>query len=124
MKPLDVSSMLKPKKIQNSNLAHFGQKIEQTSHCALRNGRSGYHLCFTSDNLTDHFLKVSGYAPPFWGAKSLCLYVPDKLQRRPSIKRSLKIFIFPPYEFEKLGFLTNVCRGVMRSKTQWVFTGA
>ena len=59
MKPLDVSSMLKPKKIKKSNLEHFGQKIEQTSHCALRNGRSGYHFCFTSDNLTDHFSKVS-----------------------------------------------------------------
>ena len=58
MKPLDVSSMLKPEKIQKSNLEHFGQ-IEQTSHCALRNGRSGYHLCFTSDNLTDHVSKVS-----------------------------------------------------------------
>ena len=40
MKPLDVTSMLKPKKIKSpkSNLAHFGTfwtQIEQTSHCDL-----------------------------------------------------------------------------------------
>ena len=32
----------------------------------------------------------------------------------------IKIFIFRPYGFDYLGFLTNARRGAMRSKTQWV----
>jgi hypothetical protein len=35
--------------------------------------------------------------------------------------RGLKVFIFWPYGFENLGFLTNASRGAMKSKTQWVF---
>ena len=57
-------------------------------------------------------------------AKSLqktCLYVHEKLQRNPSVGSGLKIFIFRPYGFDYLGFLTNARRGAMRSKTQWVF---
>ena len=33
----------------------------------------------------------------------------------------IKIFIFRPYGFDYLGFLTNTRRCAMRSKTQWVF---
>ena len=43
------------------------------------------------------------------------------LQRNPSVGSALKIFIFQPYGFDYLGFLTNARRGAMRSKTQWVF---
>ena len=32
----------------------------------------------------------------------------------------IKFFIFRPYGFDYLGFLTNARRGAMRSKTQWV----
>ena len=38
-----------------------------------------------------------------------------------SVGSGLKNFIFQPYGFDYLGFLTNARRGVMRSKTQWVF---
>ena len=50
-----------------------------------------------------------------------CFYVLGKLQRKHSVGRGLKDFIFQPYEFENLGFLTNTRWSVMRSKTQWVF---
>ena len=56
-------------------------------------------------------------------AKSLqktCFYVHKKLQRNPSVGSCLKFFIFRPYGFDYLGFLTNARRGAMRSKTQWV----
>ena len=38
----------------------------------------------------------------------------------PSVGSGLKNFIFRPYGFDYLGFLTNARRGAMRSKTQWV----
>ena len=48
-------------------------------------------------------------------------YVHEKLQRNPSVGSCLKFFIFLPYGFDYLGFLTNARRGAMRSNTQWVF---
>ena len=48
-------------------------------------------------------------------------HVHEKFQRNPSVGRGLKIFIFRPYGFDYLGFLTNAHRGAMRSKTRWVF---
>ena len=45
-----------------------------------------------------------------------------KIFLRQAVLRSLiKNFIFGPYGFDYLGFLTNAGRGAMRSKTQWVF---
>ena len=38
-----------------------------------------------------------------------CFYVHEKLQRKPSVRWGLKFFIFWPYEFENLGFLTKGC---------------
>ena len=38
------------------------------------------------------------------------------LKRKPSVGRGLKFFIFRPYGFENLGFLTNARRDAMRSK--------
>ena len=52
-----------------------------------------------------------------WSLQKNCLYFHEKLQRNPSVRRG----IFRPYGFENLGFLKNVCRGAMRSKTHWVF---
>ena len=43
------------------------------------------------------------------------------LFRNPSVGKCLKFFIFLPYGFDYLEFLTNARRGAMRSKTQWVF---
>ena len=48
------------------------------------------------------------------------VYVHKKLQRNPSVESDLKFFIFRPYGFDYLGFLTNSRRGVMRSKMQCV----
>ena len=48
----------------------------------------------------------------FW-VKSLqktCLYVHEKLQRNPSVKSGFIFFIFQPYGFDYLGFLTNARR--------------
>ena len=53
--------------------------------------------------------------------KKTCVYVHEKLQRNPSVGSCLIFFIFRPYGFDYLGFLTNARRGAMRSKTQWVF---
>ena len=64
---------------------------------------------------------IVGY---FFLAKSLqknCLYLHEKLQRKPFVGRGLNVFIFWPYRFENLRFLTNARKGAMRSKTQWVF---
>ena len=72
---------------------------------------------------TDRFWANILYVREFLLAKSLqktCLYVHEKLQRNPSVGSCIKIFIFRPYEFDYLGFLTNARRGAMRSKTQWV----
>ena len=43
-----------------------------------------------------------------------CLYVHEKLQRNPSVKSGFIFFIFQPYGFDYLGFLTNA-RGVKNS---------
>ena len=72
---------------------------------------------------SDRFWTNILYVREFLLAKSLqktCLYVHEKLQRNPSVGSCIKIFIFRPYEFDYLGFLTNARRGAMRSKTQWV----
>ena len=45
---------------------------------------------------------------------------PKKLKRNPFVGSCIKFFIFRPYEFDYLGFLTNARRGAMRSKPQWV----
>ena len=74
--------------------------------------------------LSDQFWANILYVWEFFCAESLqktCLYVHEKLQRNPSVGSCLKFFIFSPYGFDYLGFLTNAHRGVMRSKTQWVF---
>ena len=74
--------------------------------------------------LSDQFWANILYVREFLLAKSLqktCLYVHEKLQRNPSVGSCIKIFIFRPYGFDYLGFLTNARRGAMRSKTQWVF---
>ena len=49
------------------------------------------------------------------------LYVHEKLQRNSYVGSCLKFFIFRPYGFEYLEFLTNARRGAMRSKHHWVF---
>ena len=54
------------------------------------------------------------HSPYSRGTKSLkktCLYVFEKLQRNPSVDSGLKFFIFWPYEFDCLGFLTNALQG-------------
>ena len=74
--------------------------------------------------LSDRFWANILYVQEFFWAESLqktCLYVHEKLQRNPSVGSCLKFFTFLPYGFDYLGFLTNARRGVMRSKTQWVF---
>ena len=43
-----------------------------------------------------------------------CLYVHEKLQRYPSVRSGFIFFIFQPYGFDYLGFLTNA-RGVKNS---------
>ena len=43
-----------------------------------------------------------------------CLYVHEKLQRNPSVRSGFIFFIFQPYGFDYLGFLTNA-RGVKNS---------
>jgi hypothetical protein len=63
------------------------------------------------------FESVLLFFDQFWGWSATCLepslhfkkmfYVKDKLQRKPSVGRVLKFFIFQPYEFENLRFLTN-----------------
>ena len=73
---------------------------------------------------TDRFWANILYVQEFFWAESLqktCLYVHEKLQRNPSVGSCLNFFIFRPYGFDYLEFLTNTRRGVMRSKTQWVF---
>ena len=52
--------------------------------------------------------------------KKTCFNVHEKLQRNPSVGSCIKIFIFRPYGFDYLGFLTNARRGAIGSKTQWV----
>ena len=42
------------------------------------------------------------------------LYVHEKLQRNPFVERGLKIYIFQPYGFENLEFLTNALKGEIR----------
>ena len=80
------------------------------------------------------FLKVPYFCrinsgPIFYMSRSLfgpnhykkpCLYVHEKLQSNPSLGSCLNFFIFRPYGFDYLGFLTIARRGAMRSKTQWV----
>ena len=71
----------------------------------------------------DRFWADIVYVQEFFLAKSLqktYFHVHEKLQRNPSVGSCIKIFIFRPYEFDYLGFLTNARRGAMRSKTQWV----
>ena len=73
---------------------------------------------------TDRFWAGILYVQKFFIAKSLqktYLYVHEKLQRNPFVGSGLKFFIFWPYGFDYLWFLTNARRGAMRSKTQWVF---
>ena len=73
---------------------------------------------------TDRFWANILYVQEFFWAESLqktCLYVHEKLQRNPSIGSGLKFFFFRPYGFDYLGFLTNIRRGMIRSKTQLVF---
>ena len=73
---------------------------------------------------TDRFWANILYVQEFFWVESLqktCLYVHEKLQRNPSVGSCLKFFIFLPYGFDYLGFLTNARRGAMRSKPQWVF---
>ena len=72
---------------------------------------------------TDRFWANILYVREFLLAKSLQktrLYVHEKLQRNPSVGSCKKNFIFLPYGFDYLGFLTNARRGALRSKTQWV----
>ena len=72
----------------------------------------------------DQFWANILYVREFFWAETLqktCIYVHEKLQRNPSIGSCLNFFIFQPYGFDCLGFLTNARRGAMRSKTQWVF---
>ena len=72
----------------------------------------------------DRFWANILYVRQFFWAESLqktCFYVHEKLQRNPSVGSCLKFFTFLPYGFDYLGFLTNACRGAMRSNTQWVF---
>ena len=65
--------------------------------------------------------------PMFYMSKSFfgpshyknCLYVHEKLQINSSVGSCLKLFIFRPYGFDNLGFLTNARRGAMRSKPQF-----
>ena len=73
---------------------------------------------------TDQFWANILYVQELFLAKPLqktCFYVHEKLQRNPSVGSCLNFFIFQPYGFDYLGFLTNARRGAMRSKTQWVF---
>ena len=65
--------------------------------------------------MSQRFLGLNHYK------KKPCFYVHEKLQRNSSVGSCLKIFIFRPYGFDYLGFLTNACRGAMKSKPQWVF---
>ena len=74
--------------------------------------------------LSDQFWANILYVRQFLWAESLqkiCLYLHEKLQRNPFVGSCLKFFIFQPYGFDYLGFLTNARVGAMRSKTQWVF---
>ena len=74
--------------------------------------------------LSDRFWTDILYVREIFWAKSLqktCPCVHEKLQRNPFVGSGLKFFIFRPYGFDYLGFLTNARRGGMRSKTQWVF---
>ena len=52
--------------------------------------------------------------------KKICLYVHEKLQGNAFVEIGFKFFIFRPYGFDYLGFLTNTRRVMMRSKTQLV----
>ena len=73
--------------------------------------------------LSDQFWANILYFQEFFLAKSwqkICFYIHEKLQRNPFVGSALKLFIFRPYEFDYLGFLTNARRGALRSKTQWV----
>ena len=72
--------------------------------------------------LSDRFWANILYVPEFFWAESLqktCLYVHEILQRNPFVESCSNFFIFRPYWFDYLGFLTNVRRGAMRSKNQW-----
>ena len=74
--------------------------------------------------LTDQFwVNILYVRECFWAEsqQKTCLYVHEKLQRNPSVRSCLKFFIFSPYRFDYLGFLTNARRDAMRSKIQWVF---
>ena len=74
--------------------------------------------------LSDRFWADILYVREIFWAKSLqktCLCVHEKLQRNSSVGSGLEFFIFRRYGFDYLGFLTNACRGAMRSKTQWIF---
>ena len=95
-------------------------KIEQISLSKISNFRSFK----TALLLLDQFWANILYVWKFLLAKSLqktCLYVHQKLQRNPSVGSCLKFFIFLPYVFDYLGFLTNARRVAMRSKPQCVF---
>ena len=50
--------------------------------------------------------------------QKICLYVHEKLQGNAFVEIGFKFFIFRPYGFDYLGFLTNTRRGKMKSKTQ------
>ena len=92
-------------------------------HCIFGRLARPKDLDFTKWTLTYEF-KKNVRDLQFVLAKSLektCLYVHEKLQRNPFVGSGLKIFIFRPYGFDYLGFLTNARRSAMRSKTKWVF---
>ena len=66
--------------------------------------------------LLDRFWTHLNTCPRICFAKSLqknCLYIQGKLQRNPSVRTGLKIFIFWPYGFENLEFLKNIHRGAV-----------
>ena len=52
-----------------------------------------------------------------------CLYLREKLQRNPSVGGGLKIFIFRPYGFDYLGFLTIARSGARGQKLNGSSTG-
>ena len=70
--------------------------------------------------LGKYFICPQGFFWPNHYKKPVFMFM-KKLQRNPSVRGGLKIFIFRPYGFDYLGILTKACRSAMRSKTQWVF---
>ena len=88
-------------------------KIEQISLFKISKFLFFKSALLLSDRFWDNILYVREF---FW-AESLqktCLYVHEKLQRNPFVGSCLIFFIFQPYGFDYLGFLTNA-RGVKNS---------